>query len=164
MTDETSREKQYIGRVKWFNSKVGYGFVTVTDGEKAQTDVFVHHTQVQVATEQYRYLVQGEYVEFEWVEAGEGDHAFQAGNVHGLNGGKLMCETRNENRPERSNETKDGFPSASASASSDTESRPVRTPQTHRPARSTVRRSYNSSDGDSEWTRVSRRSKPATKS
>jgi cold shock protein len=156
MTDETSREKQYIGRVKWFNSKVGYGFVTVTDGEKTQTDVFVHHSQVKVATEQYRYLVQGEYVEFEWIAAGEGgEHVFQAGNVHGLNGGKLMCETRNENRYEHSNQTDEGYPSA------DMESRPVR--NTRRPAHST--RHVNSSDGDNKdgWERVSRRSKPTYK-
>ena len=33
-----------IGRVKWFNNKAGYGFITVTDGSRSGTDVFVHHS------------------------------------------------------------------------------------------------------------------------
>jgi cold shock CspA family protein len=36
------------GRVKWFNSKAGYGFITVTDGPKSGTDVFVHHSAIKV--------------------------------------------------------------------------------------------------------------------
>jgi len=91
----------HVGRVKWFNSKAGYGFLTVTDGEKSNTDVFVHHSQIQVGKEQYRYLVQGEYVEFDWVDTDSSDHDCQAGSVRGVNGGLLMCETRHENRTER---------------------------------------------------------------
>ena len=98
----TSSDK-VSAQVKWFNSKAGYGFLTVTDGEKSGTDVFVHHSQIMVSKEQYRYLVQGEYVQFEWVQAGgkskSEDHPYQAGAVSGVNGGRLMCETRNENRP-----------------------------------------------------------------
>lgn len=87
---------RYLGRVKWFNNSTGYGFITVTDGEKSGTDVFVHHSGVIVSTEQYRYLVQGEYVEFEFIKPSGGKHEFQAGSVSGIKGGKLMCETRNE--------------------------------------------------------------------
>ena len=46
-----------LGRVKWFNNKAGFGFVTVLDGEKKDEDVFVHHTGVVVTDEQYKYLV-----------------------------------------------------------------------------------------------------------
>ena len=53
-----------LGRVKWFNNKAGFGFVTVLDGDKKGEDVFVHHTGVVVTDEQYKYLVQGEYVSF----------------------------------------------------------------------------------------------------
>ena len=88
--------KRYLGRVKWFNNSNGYGFITVTDGEKSGTDVFVHHSGVVVSQEQYRYLVQGEYVEFEFIKPSGGKHELQAASVCGIKGGKLMCETRNE--------------------------------------------------------------------
>ena len=35
-----------------------------TDGDQAGTDVFVHHSDVNVVNQQYKYFVQGEYVEF----------------------------------------------------------------------------------------------------
>ena len=44
------------GRVKWFNNKAGYGFITVTSGEHEGSDVFIHHSAIEVAKEQYRYL------------------------------------------------------------------------------------------------------------
>ena len=44
------------GRVKWFNNKAGYGFITVTSKDHNGEDVFVHHTAIQVKQEQYRYL------------------------------------------------------------------------------------------------------------
>ena len=89
------------GRVKWFNNKAGYGFITVTQGDHKGEDVFVHHTAIVVAQEQYRYLVQGEYVEFELCMVSEGDHKCQAGNVQGIDNGKLMCETRLDSRASR---------------------------------------------------------------
>lgn len=90
-----------IGRVKWFNNKAGYGFITVTDGSRSGTDVFVHHTTIQVENQQYKYLVQGEYVEFDLIKTASGAHEWQASNVHGIKGGKLMCETRNETKQAR---------------------------------------------------------------
>jgi len=56
--------ERLLGRVKWFNNKAGYGFITVTDGSHSGSDIFVHHSAIGVSSEQYRYLVQGEYVEF----------------------------------------------------------------------------------------------------
>lgn len=97
-----SQETSITGRVKWFNNKAGYGFITITDGDRTGTDVFVHHTRVIVESEQYKYLVQGEYVEFELSQIeDDAKHEFQASNVRGVRGGKLMCETRNENRTAR---------------------------------------------------------------
>lgn len=99
MSDSQVEETSITGRVKWFNNKAGYGFITITDGEKSGTDVFVHHSRVVVSSEQYKYLVQGEYVEFELSDLENDEkHEFQASNVRGVRGGKLMCETRNENR------------------------------------------------------------------
>jgi|LauGreDrversion4_2_1035121.scaffolds.fasta_scaffold276092_2 CspA family cold shock protein len=92
-----------LGRVKWFNNKAGYGFITVTDGGRSGTDVFVHHSAINVENQQFKYLVQGEYVEFELnrVESDAKEREFQASNVSGIKGGKLMCETRNELRSAR---------------------------------------------------------------
>jgi cold shock CspA family protein len=94
--------ERFIGRVKWFNNKAGYGFVTVTDGSKSGSDVFVHHSSIKVDSEQYKYLVQGEYVEFNLSDTKTSDHEFQAGEVCGIKGGKLMCETRRDVRVARS--------------------------------------------------------------
>ncbi len=85
-----------IGRVKWFNNKAGYGFITVTDGPKSGNDVFVHHTAIAVANQQYKYLVLGEYVEFSLASIQGGRHEFNATDVRGIKGGKLMCENRSD--------------------------------------------------------------------
>ena len=101
-TSETTSLVTLLGRVKWFNNKAGYGFITVTDGVKSGSDVFVHHSSIVVSQEQYRYLVQGEYVTLKLVHSPEGaQHEYQAGEVSGINGGKLMCETRNELKQSR---------------------------------------------------------------
>jgi CspA family cold shock protein len=93
--------ERFTGRVKWFNNKAGYGFITVTDGPKSGTDVFVHHSAIKVDSEQYKYLVQGEYIEFSLSDTKTDTHQFQAGEVSGINGGKLMCETRRDSRSSR---------------------------------------------------------------
>jgi cold shock CspA family protein len=84
-----------MGQVKWFNNRQGFGFISYKDGMDETCDVFVHHSGIEVDTEQYKYLVQGEYVTFSMKEC-EGEHKYQATGVRGVNGGKLMCETRHE--------------------------------------------------------------------
>ena len=98
----SSSLERLTGRVKWFNNKSGYGFITVTDGDKSGSDVFVHHSSIKVDSEQYKYLVQGEYVDFNLSTTKNGVHEYQAGEVYGIKGGKLMCETRHESRVARS--------------------------------------------------------------
>jgi len=86
-----------IGRVKWFNNKAGYGFITVTDeGDHSGKDIFVHHSAISVENNQYKYLVQGEYVTFHVSSVEGSKHEHEALNVRGVNRGKLMCETRHE--------------------------------------------------------------------
>lgn len=102
VTPSASSER-LTGRVKWFNNKAGYGFITVTDGSRSGSDIFVHHSVIGVASQQYKYLVQGEYVDFELSSTPGGAHEFQATNVVGIKGGKLMCETRHEFKIARSN-------------------------------------------------------------
>ena len=82
-----------IGIVKWFNNKTGYGFIQSKTNNVTE-DIFVHHQQLDVKSNQYKYLVQGEYVEFTKKELSEGRHKTMASNVTGIQGGPLMCETR----------------------------------------------------------------------
>ena len=94
MTDE-----HVIGCVKWFNKKSGFGFITMMEGTHLDKDIFVHHSGVTVGKDQYKYLVQGEYVQVDVVAgAHAGNHEHQSSNVTGVKGGKLMCETRSEMR------------------------------------------------------------------
>ncbi|HBF08098.1 MAG TPA: cold-shock protein [Gammaproteobacteria bacterium] len=61
------------GKVKWFNTTKGYGFIQRDDGGD---DVFVHITAVEQAG--WRTLNEGQEVEFDIVES-RGKHA--AGNL-----------------------------------------------------------------------------------
>jgi cold shock CspA family protein len=85
------------GQVKWFNNKAGYGFITVNSGEQTGKDIFTHYSAIRVTNSQYKYLVQGEYVEFDLVKSTSETHEYQALNVSGISGGSLMCETRRNN-------------------------------------------------------------------
>jgi CspA family cold shock protein len=57
------------GKVKWFNAKKGYGFISTDDGK----DVFVHHKEIQA--EGFRTLREGEEVEFDIAEGPKGELA-----------------------------------------------------------------------------------------
>jgi len=100
---ETNSAPRLTGRVKWFNNKAGYGFVTITDGDKSGMDIFVHHSSINVSNQQYKYLVQGEYIEFKLINVENSTHECQAADIGGIKGGKLMCETRHEFKVARSN-------------------------------------------------------------
>ena len=91
----TETPTRLTGMVKWFNSKSGFGFITVcSENERKGKDIFVHFSTLRVADTQYKYLVQGEYVDFGLVPAQSGEHEFHAADVCGVNGGPIMCETR----------------------------------------------------------------------
>ncbi|MDD5006165.1 MAG: cold-shock protein [Candidatus Omnitrophica bacterium] len=57
------------GKVKWFNSQKGYGFITPENGK----DVFVHHTAIQGSG--YKSLEEGQEVEFEIEKGPKGEQA-----------------------------------------------------------------------------------------
>ena len=119
-----SSESRATGCVKWFNNKSGYGFISVVGGDNDGTDVFVHHSAVHVGTEQYRYLVQGEYVTFNMCRADTSAHEWQAGDVRGLNGGRLMFETRHESRSRSTDTTQRTQPRTRGSDDSRRERQP----------------------------------------
>jgi CspA family cold shock protein len=60
------------GKVKWFNSEKGYGFIESDEGG----DVFVHFTAIQ--KEGYKSLEEGQRVSFDVTQGNRGP---QAANV-----------------------------------------------------------------------------------
>ena len=100
------------GRVKWFNKKSGYGFLTVCgDSVHKDKDIFAHYSAVKGEDDQYKYLVQGEYVDFDLVESKGEKHEFQAAAISGVMGGLTMCETHRENpRPPPRDRSRDERP------------------------------------------------------
>lgn len=93
-----SETPKMSGCVKWFNKKTGYGFINEPSSGK---DFFVHFSGLSVSSDDvFRFLVQGEYVEF---STSTNNNQVIASDVSGVAGGKLMCENRVEhhmrNRP-----------------------------------------------------------------
>lgn len=86
------------GRVKWFNNKSGFGFITVCDeGPHHNSDIFIHYSAINRETSPYKYLVQGEYVEFDLEKSENEKHEYHAKNISGIRNGILMCETHRLN-------------------------------------------------------------------
>ena len=100
-SETTSSQERILGKVKWLNNKTGYGFITACEGEQKGKDIFVHYTSIQVENPQYRFLSQGEYVDFELSKSEKGEHEYHAVNISGVKGGSLMCETRLLNQEKR---------------------------------------------------------------
>lgn len=63
------------GKVKWFNSEKGYGFITSDEGQ----DVFAHYSQIM--KDGFKSLEEGERVSFEVVDGAKGP---QASNIEVL--------------------------------------------------------------------------------
>jgi cold shock CspA family protein len=77
-----------LGQVKWFDNKLGYGFVTVLTNEHKGTDIFVHQTNVCPLETEFRTLMKGEYISLNV----SNDTKVQAINVTGVLGGSLRCD------------------------------------------------------------------------
>jgi CspA family cold shock protein len=76
MTSILKKEVAHMtGKVKWFNSEKGYGFITTEEG----SDLFVHYSQIQ--KDGFKTLEENEAVEFDVVEGNKGP---QAANVTSL--------------------------------------------------------------------------------
>ena len=104
-SSDVQQTQTHTGRCKWFNNRLGYGFVTVdnrTEGSDVPEDIFVHQTNVHPNSSTYRTLRQGEYVSF---ALSRDDNSVQAVNVTGLNGGPLLCDSQNTRPSNRSNDS-----------------------------------------------------------
>ncbi|MFQ5453994.1 MAG: cold-shock protein, partial [Candidatus Zixiibacteriota bacterium] len=58
------------GKVKYFNDRKGWGFITGSDTDK---DVYVHYTQIKM--DGYKTLKAGQEVIFELTDTDKGFHA-----------------------------------------------------------------------------------------
>ena len=58
-----------LGKVKWFNSKKGYGFII----GPSQEDVFVHFSYLEM--EGYKTLNKGQDIEYDLVQTDRGPQA-----------------------------------------------------------------------------------------
>ena len=96
---QMSQSVRQTGRVKWFNSKSGFGFITVVGGEREGEDIFAHYSSVRGDSSQYKSLVQGEYVEFALSKSESEQHEYHATDISGIQGGLLMCDTQQAPRP-----------------------------------------------------------------
>lgn len=73
------------GKVKWFNNKKGYGFITDSEGK----DVFVHYSAIMC--DGFKSLNEGDIVEFEIGEGTTGRE--QAVNVNPILTLQMITET-----------------------------------------------------------------------
>ena len=94
MSDTTTLAQRLTGKVKLFNNKSGFGFITVCDGEYAGKDIFVHFSSIRGDNSFYKYLVQGEYVDFDLVKSTSDKHEYHAVDITGIKNGEIMCQTR----------------------------------------------------------------------
>lgn len=167
-----NESEKFIGCVKWFNNKEGYGFITIKEGNKSGTDIFVHHSSINVENQQYKYLVQGEYVEFKLAKMENSKHEFQASHVSGINSGKLMCETRREFKISRTNyktvtvDRNTSQPNVEGVPQVETTEEKVKMPRQAVPRQTRPSRVRGEGPRDSqksEWTDVKKPRKPYTK-
>jgi len=78
------------GKVRWFNSRRGYGFIGREDSEGR--DLFVHYSGIGM--EGFKTLKSGQVVEFDIVEGPKGE---QAGNIK-------ILEEPEPKKPQKTNE------------------------------------------------------------
>ncbi len=134
---QQSESTGFVGQVKWFNNRLGYGFITIiSTGEHSGEDIFVHQQHITPKTSDYRSLQQGEYVSFQLGTAdtnSEGEaakHTNQAVKVTGVYGGTLMCDQiprrAPSTRPTTSGKPSESAPTPATEQPTENSSRPPR--------------------------------------
>ncbi|MBQ3021658.1 MAG: cold shock domain-containing protein [Bacilli bacterium] len=74
------------GKVKWFSSEKGYGFISTPEKEK---DIYVHFSDLQMKG--FKTLEENDIVEFDYEE-----EMNKAVNVHKISGSEKLDETESE--------------------------------------------------------------------
>ncbi|XP_067094746.1 protein lin-28 homolog A [Osmerus mordax] len=89
ITEEDSQSFHGLGVCKWFNVRMGFGFLSMTSREgvplEAPVDVFVHQSKLHM--EGFRSLKEGEAVEFTFKKSSKGLESQQVtgpGGIHCL--------------------------------------------------------------------------------
>ena len=80
---------QNLGRIKWFNNRKGFGFLTDCE---TNDDIFVHFSAIQTPDDVYKSLIEGEYVQYQ--PGTDKDGKSVALNVTGVAGGPLLCQNK----------------------------------------------------------------------
>jgi len=94
------------GRVKWFNTAKGYGFIE----REGESDVFVHYSQIQM--DGFKDLKEGQVVSFDLVDTSKGLQAANVRAVDASEGTPLESEdTTPSTEPEPSQESNQFDPS-----------------------------------------------------
>ena len=70
----------YVGQVKWWNDKLGYGFATIVEGVSKGREVFIHHTCIVAPATAYRSLRKNEFVSFNVTVGVKGEQATNVNN------------------------------------------------------------------------------------
>ena len=93
-------ETKWNARCKWFNRQSGWGFLVLTEsgGDYAGDEIFVHYNTLQCTRDVFRYLTAGEYVSVTIGTTDDAKRPWQALQVTGIDGGILLCESRDEER------------------------------------------------------------------
>ena len=60
------------GTVKWFDSRKGFGFITLESGEQ---DIFVHYSGIKGEEDEFKKIFEGDEVEFNITEGKKGPQA-----------------------------------------------------------------------------------------
>ena len=102
-----------IGRVLWFDSKKGYGFLVLVSGEKK--DVFFHFSEIRTE-DRYKKVFPGEYVSLDVVDTGNEGRRWTGSNITGVLGGPLLVDDPDNIhkviKKRESNDSREGMVSA----------------------------------------------------
>ena len=83
------------GRVKWFNSKRGFGVVSFKINDE-DNDAFIHHSNIMIKGDVYKELFENEVIEF---KLDRQEDKYNALEIKGENGGPLLCEKSEDKKP-----------------------------------------------------------------